>query len=155
VRCVESILLITQTKEDVPFDLQSYRYIEYDLEPSGLDRLQRVIADVIRTQFLPYRFVFRITKGETEESGRFMGNDRSLYSFAIRDVMTAADAVQFRLDVVRHEPGRSKRVYTKLQRALQLGETLPIPRTPYALKVDKISDEEARFCVCNPDQATH
>jgi hypothetical protein len=42
------------------------------------------------------------TEGQARESEMVLGEDRSLYSFAICDVMLARDAATFRLDVFRH-----------------------------------------------------
>ena len=50
VRCAESVLLITPTMKDVPFDVQSYRCIEYTLGPDGLRQLQDKLVQFVRTE---------------------------------------------------------------------------------------------------------
>jgi hypothetical protein len=92
------------------------------------------------------------TEGQTRELERVLGEDRSLYSFAICDVMLARDAATFRLDVFRHHLNPpAECVYSQRQPGLQRTETVPIPRIPYALKLDEASPEEAVFCVCRPE----
>jgi hypothetical protein len=55
--------------------------------------------------------------------------------------------------VFRHYPGRPpKRVYTEVQKALQPGETVPIPKVPWAIKLDEASPDAVSFCVCRPEQ---
>lgn len=152
VRCAESVLLITQTMKDVPFDVQSYRCIEYTLRPDGLSRLQDKLVQFVKAEILPTRFVFRLAKGQTGESEKVLGEDRSLYSFAVCDVMLARDSAQIRLDVFRHRVNApAERVYSEPQPGLAPGESVPIPRIPYALKLDDASPEEAVFCVCRPE----
>jgi hypothetical protein len=152
VRCAESVLLITQTMKDVPFDVQSYRCIEYKLGPDGLSQLQGKLVQFVKEEILPTRFAFKLAKGQTFESENVLGEDRSLYSFTICDVMLARDAATFRLDVFRqHLNPPAERVYSQQQPGLSRTETVPIPRTPYALKLDEVSPAEANFCVCRPE----
>lgn len=151
VRCAESVLLITQTMKDVPFDVQFYRCIEYGLESDGLSQLQDKLVRFVKTEILPTRFLFRLAKGKTCESEKVLGEDRCLYSFAISDVMLGRDSVQFRLDVFRHHSNlRAERVYGQQQPGLKPGESVPIPRIPYALKLDDASPEGAVLCICVP-----
>jgi hypothetical protein len=155
VRCAESVLLITQTMKDVPFDVQSYRCIEYTLGPDGLRQLQDKLVQFVRTEILPTRFLFTLAEGQTGESERVLGEDRSLYSFAIGDVMLARDAAQFRLDVFRHHLNLpAEPVYSQKQAGLRPGESVPIPRIPYALKFDGPRSDKAVFCVCRPEPST-
>lgn len=154
VRCAESVLLITQSLKDVPFDVKSYRCIEYTQQPDGLRRLQDTLAQFVTTEILPTRFLIKVAEGETWSSEKVLGNDRSLYSFAICDVILGRDAVQFRLEVFRHGVNRQvERVYSELQPGLRLGERVSIPTIPYALKVDEATSESAALCVCRPESA--
>jgi hypothetical protein len=152
VRCAESVLLITQTMKDVPFDVQSYRCIEYALGADGLSQLQDKLVQFVKTEILPTRFLFRLAEGQSCASEKVLGEDRSLYSFAICDVMLARDSAQFRLDVFRHHlSSPAERVYSQQQPGLHPGERVPIPRIPYALTLDDASPENAVFCVCRPE----
>jgi len=46
------VILITQTTEDIPFDLNRYRHVIYEDNADGYDKLQRgvagALADVLR-----------------------------------------------------------------------------------------------------------
>jgi hypothetical protein len=150
-RPAESVLLITQSPADVPFDVQPYRYIEYAPDADGLRRLRAEVARVVRERFLPTRFVFRLAAGESDRSEPILGTDRSLYSFAICDLVPARGSAQFRLEVYRHQPGKpARRVYNRMQPAMMLGEMLPVPETPYALRLHEAGGDRAEFCVCDP-----
>ena len=149
VRCAESVLLIAQSLKEIPFDVSSYRCIEYSRSFDGLRRLQERIAQFVKTEVLPTRFLITVAEGGTWSSDKVLGSDRSLYSFSLSDVTLARGAVQFRLDVFRHGVGRNvEKVYGEPQPAFGLGERHPIPGIPYALKVDEATSGSATLCVC-------
>jgi hypothetical protein len=76
-----------------------------------------------------------------------------LYSSAISDAMLARDSAQLRLDVFRHHSNiPAERVYIQQQPGLKPGESVPIPRIPYALKMDDTSPEKAVLCICRPER---
>ena len=153
VRCAESVLLITQTMKHVPFDVQHYRCIKYTLGDDGLMELRNKLAQMVKTEILPTRFVFRLAAGQVGDSyDKIPGEDRRfLYSFKICDVMLARDSAQFRLDVYQHQGNLpAERVYSEFH-GLQREERMPVPRTLYALKLDAASPDEAAFCICRPN----
>ncbi len=41
------LILITQHKDDVPFDIRHIRYIEYEFSPRGMKRFENVLAETI------------------------------------------------------------------------------------------------------------
>lgn len=154
VRCAQSVLLITQNIKDVPFDVKSYRCIEYTLSPNGLSQLQDKLVRFVKEEVLPTRFVFKLGEGDTSKSAKITGEDRFQYSFEICEVSLARDSVQFLLNVFRHPFNRpAERVYSKPQLGLKAEGIVPIPRTPWALKFHGVEQEtsKAAFCVCNPN----
>lgn len=52
------VILITQKREHVPFDLQATRYILYDYTPPGMTKFEAKLADTLRTEL-------KITAAET------------------------------------------------------------------------------------------
>lgn len=42
------VILLTQRKEDIPFDLRAHRRLTYDASPPGLERLRRELTAAIR-----------------------------------------------------------------------------------------------------------
>jgi hypothetical protein len=153
IRCAESVWLLTQDMRDVPFDVNHYRCIEYALGDDGLSKLKSELAHLIKKNILPSRLVYRWSEHNASvTSDRLLGEDRTLYSFSICDVLPGRNTAQFRLVVFRHYPGRPpKQVYSKVQEALQPGETVPIPKVPWAIKLHEASSDEALFCVCRPE----
>jgi hypothetical protein len=153
VRSAESVLLITQTVTDVPFDVQSFRCIVYDTQrPDSISQLQDKLVRMVKTEILPTRFLFKLSEGQTDKSGKVLGKDRSLYSFAICNVRVATDSTQFQLDVFRHHINRpDELVYSEVQKGLAPEESVQIPRIPYILKFDCVKDNMATFCVCRPN----
>jgi hypothetical protein len=135
-RPAESVLLITQCLTDVPFDVQPYRCIEYTPDADGLRKLRADVARTVKEEFLPTGFVYRLAAGEEGRSKPIISTDRNLHSFMIRDLVPARGSAQVRLDVYRHPPGkRERRVYNKAQSTMVLEEVLPIPETPYVLRL--------------------
>jgi len=153
IRCAESVWLLTQQMRDVPFDVNHYRCIKYALGDDGLSNLKSELSRLVKKEILPSRLVYRWSEnnaGVTSE--RLLGEDRVLYSFSICDVLPGRNTAQFRLVVFRHYPGRPpKQVYSKVQEALQPGETISIPKVPWAIKLHEASPDEALFCVCRPE----
>jgi hypothetical protein len=43
------VILITQKRKDVPFDLQAIRYLEYELTPRGMASFERRLAATLRS----------------------------------------------------------------------------------------------------------
>ena len=146
----ESVVLITQSMDDVPFDVKSYRCVEYSPTPAGFSELRKKLADMVRSEILPTRMVFRLKEGQTGESGKIQGNDRQFYSFSICDVMLGMDgSSQFRLEVYRHQLGQpGELVLDDKQPVLKREQTVAIPHTSWALKYDGKENDLATFCVC-------
>jgi len=44
------VILITQKREHVPFDLQDTRYITYDYTPPGMTKFEAELAQTLRTE---------------------------------------------------------------------------------------------------------
>lgn len=44
------VVLITQNKEDVPFDLRHIRYIRYEFTPRGMELFERSLANTLKTE---------------------------------------------------------------------------------------------------------
>ena len=57
-----------------------------------MSQLQDKLVHFLKTEILPTPFLFTLAEGQTRESEKVLGEDRSLYSFAIGDVMLAWDA---------------------------------------------------------------
>jgi|SRR5262245_17839076 len=153
IRCAESVWLITQHMKNVPFDVNHYRCIEYELGDHGLIELRNALAQLVKKEILPSRLIYRWTENkEGVTSDRLLGEDRKLYSFSICDVLPGRDTAQFRLIVFRHYPGLPpEQVYNEVQEPLQPGETAPIPKVPWSIKLHEASPDEALFCVCRPE----
>jgi hypothetical protein len=153
IRCAESVWIITQDMRHVPFDVNHYHCIAYALGDDGLSELTRKLGQMVKKEILPSRLMYRWTENkEGTTSDRLLGEDRKLYSFSICEVLPGLNTAQFRLVVFRHYPGLApEQIYSEVQEALQLGESVPIPKVPWAIKLEEASPNEAVFCVCRPD----
>jgi hypothetical protein len=153
-RCVESVWLLTQHMENVPFDVSHYRCIKYALGNDGLSNLKRELVQAAEKQrIVSDRFVYRWSENKADATSEMiLGEDRKLYSFSIRDVIAGDNTAQFRLVVFRHYPGRPpKQVYTQVQKPLKQYETVKVPKLPWVIKLDEARRGEALFCACQPE----
>ena len=153
-RCAEFVWLLTQHKRYVPFDVAPYRWIEYSLGDEGLSKLKIDLANAAKAQRITSeRFVYRWPQNSADKatSGMYLGEDRKLYSFSIRDVLAGDNSVQFKLVVFRHYFGRSpEQVYCEVQEPLKRNEIVKVPHLPWAIKSDEAPSGEAVFCACEP-----
>lgn len=155
VKHAGSVLLITQTEEDVPFDVQHYRYIQYGSEPEKLKLLQDALIQTIK-KMTPTRSLFKVVEGgkyESEAKVRGIKDTRFMYSFAIRELMLGVDSASYQLEVFRHSgPGLPPERIHSERYGPGLGEKVQIPEIPWALKLDEVGPDGAVFCVCDPNR---
>jgi hypothetical protein len=150
VKSIEKVLIITQSMEDIPFDLRHFRCIVYDQSPSGLRQLKRQLIDSI-LQVAQRKYRFSVRRGERYKfQEQLPGPDRCLYDFEISDVMTGRDFAKFLLTTSRHAIGEP---VTEVHKGcgMSTGESAGISPTPWLLKLERVSHDVANFCVI-PDE---
>lgn len=143
----DRIVLLTQSMDDVPFDLRQYRCIPYSMDEAGLRRLRREITDTVR-QVAGSAYRIRLMRGGSFETpAQFPGHDRSLYSIALSDTMIGMDFIKCRLLVRRHGIGEDAAVVEDGARGLARGDSIPIEGTCWWLRLDAVGADSALLTV--------
>jgi hypothetical protein len=147
IKDVEKVIIITQSMDDVPFDIQQFRCIGYDASKAGLERLKgdliKAFKEVVENSF---RLVGR--QGEELECDRpLFGLDRCMYTFSIPDIYVGPDAAKFRLILRRQVIGEPVAIVRDDGWGVQVGEDLELPGTGWVLILEKCDGQEATFRV--------
>jgi len=144
------VLLLSQTPDDIPFDVKISRCIEYQLEDDGLEILAKTLSETIK-EMTPTRKVITMKRGQLWSApASVLGKDNYSYRFEFRLVEVPENGAVIHLEVFQE--GSKKPVET-LDCALRLAKPLKIPRIPRALKLDGVDADasEAKFCICDPN----
>jgi len=147
VKSLEKVLIITQTMDDVPFDLQHFRCLRYTQSSTGLRALQRDIIAAVKEVSNPvYRLSVRNNEGYRFPHG-LMGSDRGSYDFEFLEIWVEIGFAKFRMKENRHALGKEPQVVSDNIYALALGETVNLTGTPWQLILDETRDDTAFFRV--------
>ncbi len=150
VKPIQTVIIITQSMEDMPFDLKHLRCILYKPTPYGLDDLKRQIADSIR-EVTPAGLRFAVPEGETFSfRTRLPGPDRYLYDFDVGPVYTGLDFAKFQMVVRRWAVGTPAEVVSTDTYGINNGSNVEIPFLQWRLNLDRVGRDRAHFCVCRP-----
>jgi hypothetical protein len=147
VKDQKSVLLISQTTDKLPFDVNIYQCIKYD----RLEVLAKKLTETIK-EMTPTRKLIPIKRGELWTApAPVLGEGSSSYRFQFRLVQVAENGAVIHLEVFREAEEKREPVESK-DHTLRLNESVEIPRIPRALKLDGVDADsgEAKFCVCDP-----
>lgn len=142
-----SVVIMTQSLGDVPFDLRHMRCIVYRNEPGDLRRLRGEIEralvsaskDVVR---------FSVTEGEPFHFKEpLTGHRRNYYRFTIGELHLGRGSAKFGISVHRESLSDGNATEGPSYHYLEEGDILEIPRTHWSLRLDRTSREEAFFSV--------
>jgi hypothetical protein len=150
VKNLKSVLLISQTTDDIPFDVKTYRCIEYKLGDDGLESLRKTLMETIK-EMTPTRKIITLKRGEVWRApAPVLGNDNSSYRFEFRLIQVPENGALIHLEVFPEV--QEQREPIKSEHTLRLERPVKIPRIPRALKLDAVRADsgEATFCICDP-----
>lgn len=147
VKAIESVWIITQAIDDVPFDLRHLRCLPYEPSTDGLRRLHNDLLQAARNVLDP-SFSFSIRpKEEYTFPDQFLGPDRCFYSFTISDLWGVQRAAKFRFrehkSVLLTPP---ETIYDE-KVGLACGEATVLTVRPWLLKLKEVVNEKAYFRV--------
>ena len=148
VKPVQTVIVITQSMEDVPFDLRQLRCIVY--HPGDLSGLHRQLVDSIR-EVTPAGLRFTVQEGQTFAFRRRLpGPDRCLYDFDLGPVYLGLDFVKFMLVVRRWVAGKPAENVWSDGYGIKRGDGIEIPHAKWMLQLDRVTEQRAHFCLCEP-----
>lgn len=145
VKDIQNVLILTQTMDDVPFDLRHLRCIVYQRNDSGLRVLNSRLSQSLR-EISAKLFRFSVRQGqEYKFPKRLLGADRAFYDFDIPEVWTGGDAAKFRLRVFRHVIGQPVESVWNGAHGLSIGQSIPMMPFPGSLTLDRVVNDMAHF----------
>jgi hypothetical protein len=153
IKPFKTVILITQTMEDMPFDIKDFRIIEYTNTPPGLAVLRDQLVDFIQ-KATPARFRFAVKHSETYTyRERLPGPDNELYYFQLGPLTTGIGFARFHVVVRRYVDGLSDAIVSEFDSGLSGGKHVEIPILTWTLNLDRVVDDRAHFCLSEPVSA--
>jgi hypothetical protein len=146
VKDVEKVIIITQSMDDVPFDLRQFRCLPYEQSQNGLMRLKAQLRDSFRQREEVIRFSIR-EKASYKSTERFLGADRCLYDFEISQLMSGRNSAKYILSVNKYSVGNPIQLVYHESHGGMSGFTVTIPNTSYILMLERVENNTAYFRV--------
>lgn len=148
-----NVIIITQTMEDTPFDINGQRIIRYDTSVAGLKDLKRELVASIR-EVTPSTFRFVVADGKTHPfHNAQVGLDGGHYGFDLGPVGIANKGAQFGMTVRHYIPGKQDELFPMEKcPSLYEGDDIVVPHLGWKLVLDAVSDGKAYFCLCEPER---
>jgi hypothetical protein len=144
VRKAEDIILLTQNMASVPFDLQSFRCIQYSQGTEGSRKLQEDLARALKEMVNPtYRI--HMKQGEAYDfPHKLHGDLNCLYDFSIFGDFLGIDGAKFTLRLRRYSAGnRTPDILPKSYHGLARGQCTKMPNIPWELRLENTGNEAA------------
>ena len=159
VKDAKKVLIVSQTADDVPFDLRSYNFRAYQQTVGGLRDLQTHLVRAAK-QAAERTFYFYIMEGKTysstEKTKPLRGDDGGLYSFEISGILLGEDGVDCDVALYRHLAGDAPRRVGGQPFRLIRGRSERLPGIPWRIKLEPpeggTQGDSALLCVV-PDDA--
>lgn len=150
VKPIQTVIIITQSVEGLPFDINNLRCIVYEPTTLGLEILKGQLCDSIR-RVTPAGLRFVVADQDTFTfHTRLPGPDRYLYDFDVGPVVTGMNFAKFRMVLRRYAIGRPVEIVSTNDYGINEGESVDIPFLRWKLNLDVVGDGRAHFCLCDP-----
>lgn len=127
-KSMEKVILLSQSADEIPFDLRQFRHIIYKPGTAGLNAMSRTLAQAVSAISEPVHRIHVDEVGRGTLPEKLMGPDHCLYEFRIEGGFTGHQSVKFGLSVIRHIMERRPRQEVAFDggMGLRLGERRPI-----------------------------
>ena len=144
VKDIRNVIIITQHMDDVPFDIQTYRYIKYEQNDQGLKKLKHDLIEAVKPiTFRSYRF--EVMEGTIYKfPEKLLGKGRYMYDFRIPQVYAGGNGAKFLLEITRHAVQEPPHTYSESY-GIMSGESIPMHVIPYSLKLERVDRGIAYF----------
>jgi hypothetical protein len=147
VKDIEKVLILTQNIDEVPFDLQQFRFITYEKTVEGLSTLETALDSTIK-EISARSFRFRVS---SEESFKFqyklMGADRAFYDFEIVEIWPEETVAKLIIRQNKHVLGRATETLSDDSYGLMKGEQIELAAQPWVLILEESTQQGAQFRV--------
>jgi hypothetical protein len=145
VKEIQNVLILTQTMDDIPFDLRSLRCIVYEQTDAGLRVLKSRLNQALR-ELSEKSTRFSVREGqEYKFSKRFLGADKAFYDFDIPELWAGGMGAKFRLRVYRYVIGQDVEIVWDGSHGLGSGDSIPMRPFPGILTLERVENDTAYF----------
>jgi hypothetical protein len=141
------VIIISQSLDDIPFDLRHMRCILYENDSNGLRKLTNDLEKVLRPSAQGvYRFEID-GKGPFMFDHRLSGNNQNFYRFTLGDLYTNEESVKFSIVVHRESLDEGNETLQKEFYYVEIGKFVKIPPTYWRIRLDRVLRGKAYFTV--------
>jgi hypothetical protein len=142
-----NVVIITQSLDDVPFDLRHMRCIVYRNDPGGLRALRGDLERAL-TSVSTNTFRFAVSENDTFKfPERLTGHRRNFYRFTIDNLHVGRGSAKFAIIVHRESLTDGNATENPQYHYVEEGNAIKIPNTDWWLRLDRTTRQEAYFCV--------
>jgi hypothetical protein len=146
-KAASKVVIISQSLDDVPFDLRHMRCILYRNDPAGLRSLSR---DLERALLSDSKDVYRFVADEErpfEFHERLSGKNRNFYTFTLDQLHVGNGANKFAVTVHRESLDEGNATLKPDYHYVEVGQCAPIRPTDWELRLDRTAQSRAFFTV--------
>ena len=142
------VVIISQTLDDVPFDLRHMRCVTYRNDPAGLRKLRVDLERALLSDAgAEYRFVAE-EDHPFEFREHLSGKNRNFYHFTLDQLHVGRSAAKCALTVHRESLDEGNATLKPDFHYLEIGKTAHIRPTDWHLRLDRTEGAKAYFTVC-------
>lgn len=146
-KATSKVILISQSLEDVPFDLRHMRFIIYRNDPSGLRKLR---SDLERAFQADLQGVYHFAVEEHQPyvfRERLSGANRNFYTFTLDSLYIAHDAAKFAVILHRESLDEGNATLKPDYYYLEVGRSEVIRMTDWEIRLNRTEHQRAYFTV--------
>ncbi len=141
------VIVLTQSMDDVPFDLRHMRCIVYRPDDAGLRKLEHDLVRAIESD-AKSGYVFAVADNGTYKfEERLSGRHRNFYTFQISEIWLGRTDAKFTIQVHRYSLDEGSAPLDPTHHYVQVGESRVIEPTDWNIRLDRIEDKRAFFSV--------
>ena len=146
-KAASKVIIISQSLDDVPFDLRHMRCIIYRNDPAGLRSLSRDLERALLSDSIDvYRFVAE--EGRSFEfRERLSGKNRNFYTFTLDQLHVGNGAAKFAVIVHRESLDEGNVTLKPDYHYVEVGACALIQPTDWRIRLDRTTKSQAFFAV--------
>jgi hypothetical protein len=153
VKDLEKVLILTQTMDDVPFDLRPFRCITYEHSQVGLRQLQTALLQHVKhISSRSYRFSVESHAGYRFPTKLF-GPDRCFHDFELANVWIGSSAAKFYLTEYRYIVRQPVETVREDSWGIKCGESVDLEGIPWRLLLEETVGDVGHFRVVTNEVA--
>jgi len=153
-KSASKVVILTQSIDDVPFDLRHMRCVAYRPDDAGLRKLEHDLVRAIASDATDsYRFSIE-DNGTYKFDERLSGHNRNFYTFQITEIWIGKTDAKLTIQGYKHSLDEGSGSLSPTHHYMMRGESQVIHPTDWEIQLDRISNKRAYFSVLRRRTAT-